>query len=109
MTKLSEGGYSGDSLRDEIEYTIQDYSNFLLKSGLKTQSGVIETVLVSTAEALEDLVKLRFSKFLKSALTLRRSNVELVEAEAKAPGRECAYIVSARERFSDPSKGTLFC
>ena len=51
-------------------------------------------------ETLEDLLTLKLSKVAKSLLSVRRANVELLELEAKAPGRECAYIVSAQEHFS---------
>jgi hypothetical protein len=103
MSKLAKGGTDEAALRDEIEYTIQDYTHYLERAGLKTQHGAVETILVSTAEVLEDLVKLRWSKTLKSILGVRRANVELLELEAKAPGRECAYIVSARKQFPGAS------
>ena len=36
---------------------------------------------------------------LKACPALKKRNVELLEAEMKAPGKECAYVFEARKRF----------
>jgi hypothetical protein len=36
----------------------------------------------------------------KGVLSIKKRKVELMEAEMKAPGRECAYVFDARKRFA---------
>lgn len=50
-------------------------------------------------ELVEDLAKFNWSKIAKGALSVRKRQVELMEAEMKAPGRECAYVFEAQKRF----------
>ena len=50
-------------------------------------------------EVFEDVVKLKWSKIAKGVLSIKKRRVELLEAEMKAPGRECAYLFSPRKRF----------
>jgi hypothetical protein len=57
--------------------------------------------MIAPLEILEDLVQFRWSKLAKGMLSVRKRNVELLEAEMKAPGRECAYVFDARKRFGD--------
>jgi hypothetical protein len=39
------------------------------------------------------------AKVARGALSVQKRKVELMEAEMKAPGRECAYVFDARRRF----------
>jgi hypothetical protein len=48
---------------------------------------------------MENLVKLNWSKIAKGALQVQKRKVELMEAEMKVPGRECAYVFDARKQF----------
>ena len=54
------------------------------------------------ADIIENLVKFNWSKIAKGALQVSKRKVELMEAEMKAPGRECAYVFDARKRFAEP-------
>jgi len=55
--------------------------------------------VISPLEIMENLVKFNWSKIAKGALQVWKRDVELMEAELKAPGRECAYVFDARKRF----------
>jgi hypothetical protein len=54
---------------------------------------------VPVIELAEDLAKFNWSKIAKGILSVRKRHVELMEAEMKAPGRECAYVFEAQKRF----------
>jgi hypothetical protein len=56
----------------------------------------METYIIPTVEALESF---KASSFLKGLVSIKKRKIELLEAEAKAPGRECAYVFDARKRF----------
>jgi hypothetical protein len=44
-------------------------------------------------------MRLNLSKIAKGLLSARKRKVELLEAEMKAPGSECAYLFTSQERF----------
>jgi len=66
---------------------------------MKTSHSFIDVFIVTPIEVLEDIVKFKWSDLLKGGLSARKRKIELLEAEIKAPGRECAYVFDARKRF----------
>ena len=64
----------------------------------RTTTG-IETVIVTTAEVAEYLVKVKWSKAAKKLFEVRHRRIELMKAEMDLQGREIAFISRARERF----------
>jgi len=50
-------------------------------------------------EIIENLLKFNWSKLAKGVLSIKKREVEFLEAEMKTPGRECAYVFEARKRF----------
>jgi hypothetical protein len=66
---------------------------------IKAGEGAFEVYVLPAVEITEDLVKLNWSKIAKGALAVTKREIELLEAEMKAPGRECAYVFDARKRF----------
>jgi hypothetical protein len=66
---------------------------------MKTNVGVLETVVVSTAEILEDLIKFNWGKLAKTLFSFKQREIALLEGELKAPGNEVAYIVKASDTF----------
>jgi hypothetical protein len=66
---------------------------------IKASQSFVDVFVISPLEIIENLVKFNWSKLAKGALSIRKRKVELLEAEMKAPGRECAYVFDARKRF----------
>jgi len=60
---------------------------------------VVETLVVTTAEIAESLVKFQWSTIAKKLFEVRHRQIDLMKAEMTLPGREVAYIVKARKRF----------
>jgi hypothetical protein len=75
------------------------YERALKLEKMKRDTGVVETVVTTTAEIAESLVKARWSNIAKKLFEVRHKQIDLMKAEMAAPGREVAYIVKARERF----------
>ena len=90
-------------LRDEIEWMVNEYTKAMQIHHIKASQSFVDIFFISPLEVIENLVKLNWSKIAKGALSVRKRKVELLEAEMKAPGRECAYVFEARERFDRPS------
>jgi hypothetical protein len=86
-------------IRDDIEWTTNEYAKAMKIHNLKAGNSFAEVYIVPVCEILEDLAKINWSKIAKGALGVKKRNVELMEAELKAPGRECAYVFEAQKRF----------
>ena len=99
LRSLSEKHYTEAELRDEIEWSLYQYQSAMEIHRLKTTPTALELILLPPVEIIENLVKFNWSKILKGAVSLSRRKIRLLEAEMHAPGRECAYIFHAQERF----------
>ena len=86
-------------VRDEIEWMVNEYRKAMAIQHLKTGRGLVDVFIVSPLEVIENLVKLNLSKVVGGMLSVEKRKADLLEAEMKAPGRECAYVFDARKRF----------
>lgn len=90
-------------IRDDLEWSLNEYAKAMEHHRLKTSISFVDVFLISSVELLEDIVKINWSKIAKGALSVKKRKIELMEAEMKAPGRECAYVFDAREKFGAKS------
>jgi hypothetical protein len=86
-------------IRDDIEWTLNEYTKAMKIHHLKAGNSFVEVYVIPVIEFAEDLAKFNWSKIAKGAVSVRKRQVELMEAEMKAPGRECAYVFEAQKRF----------
>jgi hypothetical protein len=84
---------------DDIEWSLNEYTKAMELHHLKAGNSFMEVYVMPVIELAEDLAKFNWSKIAKGVLSVRKRHVELMEAEMKAPGRECAYVFEARKRF----------
>ena len=80
-------------------FVLNEYSKAMHLHQIKASNSFLEVYVIPAIEIVEDLIKLNWSKIAKGALAVKKRKVELLEAEMKAPGRECAYVFEARKRF----------
>ncbi len=90
-------------ISDQIEWMVNEYSKAMEIHRLKASNSFVDVFLIPTLELIEDIVKLNWSKIAKGTLSVKKRKVELLEAEMKASGRECAYVFDARKRFGPKS------
>jgi hypothetical protein len=86
-------------IRDEIDWMVNEYRKAMELHHLKASAGVVDVFVITPLEIIENLVKFNWSKIAKGMLQVQKRKVELMEAEMKAAGRECAYVFDARNRF----------
>jgi hypothetical protein len=67
---------------------------------MKTNPGVIQTLVVTPAEFAENLIKFNWGKIAKGLFTLKQRRIALMEGELTSPGSEVAYIVKANDTFT---------
>jgi hypothetical protein len=84
---------------DELATLVDDYSAYMAAQHRKIHKSRFEAVATTTADVGEDLAKFRVGSIVRRLCELNREDIVLLEAELRAPGREVAYIVAARERF----------
>ncbi|MEM9888437.1 MAG: hypothetical protein AAF849_21260 [Bacteroidota bacterium] len=82
-----------------LKVLLTDYEKYIRLQKLKFKMGFIELVVTTTAETIENLVKLKLSKLAKSLFKLKYNRIAMIEKEMKAPGREVAYISMVNEKF----------
>ena len=86
-------------ISDDIEWTLNEYTKAMKIHHLKAGNSFMEVYVMPVIELAEDLAKFNWSKIAKGALSVKKRQIELMEAEMKAPGRECAYVFEAQKRF----------
>jgi hypothetical protein len=96
---LASKQQSEAEIRDEIEWSLNEYTKAMALHKIKASQTFVDVFIISPLEIVENLVKLNWSKIAKGVLQVRKRKIELMEAEMKAPGRECAYLFDARKRF----------
>jgi hypothetical protein len=86
-------------IRDDIEWSLDEYTKAMKRHQLKTGTTFMDVYVLPALEILENLVKFNWAKIAKHALSVKKRQIELLEAEETATGRECAYIFDAQKRF----------
>jgi hypothetical protein len=99
LTALSTKQQTPAEIRDDIEWTANEYAKAKEIHHIKASQSFVEIFVISPLEIIENLVKLNWSKPAKGALSIQKRKIDLMEAEMKAPDRECAYVFDARKRF----------
>lgn len=84
---------------EELVWLAHEYQQHMKVHRMKVNRGILEIVVTTAGELAEDLVKLRWGKLSKLLFSMSHRKIDLMEAELKAPGREIAYLVKARNEF----------
>lgn len=100
MNEVAKNKLSPVEIEQKAEYLLNQYEQHMKLHKMKTRPGVFQTTIVSGTEVIENLIKLKWSKVAKKLFSFREHQIELLETELKATGRELAYVVKARNRFS---------
>jgi hypothetical protein len=99
MNEISRAEHTPIEIEQKLEYLLSQYERHMALHTMKINRGVFETAVVSTGETLENIMKLRWGKLAKAMFSIRRTKLDILEAELNAPGNEIAYIVKASESF----------
>jgi hypothetical protein len=79
----------------EIEHLTREYQRHMEAQKLKYERGILEVAVVTAADMIESAMKLKLKSLAESMFKIRRARADLLEAEAKAPGREIAFLIRA--------------
>jgi hypothetical protein len=98
--EVARSGLTPVEVEEKLEWLLYDYRKHLELHKMKTDTGILESVVVTGIEMLEDIVKLNWSKAAKALFSIKHRKVDLLETELKSPGREIAYIYNTQQKFS---------
>jgi hypothetical protein len=96
LGSLASKKQSEAEVRDDLEWTLNEYEREMDRFKLKRSVSFMETYVIPTVEAFESF---KPSSFLKGLVSIKKRKIELLEGEANAKGRECAYVFDARKKF----------
>lgn len=100
MSDVARAALTPAEVEEKLEYLISEYQRHMELHHMKTNNSTLETLFSASAEIIGGLLSTKWSKVAQVLFSLKRRRVALLESELTAPGREVAYIVKARERFS---------
>lgn len=101
MSEMARAKLTPAEAEEELECLLDDYRSHLQLHRIKANTGAVQTLVIAAAEFLEDLANKRFSKIAKGFFSAKQREIELLQGELNAPGREVAYIIKAREAFEE--------
>jgi hypothetical protein len=93
------GELSEPSIRDELASQLNDYQKFMEIQKIKCNRNLLQIVLGTPLGIIEDLMKFRFEGAIGRMFKVSEARIALAEAELKAPSRELALFVEARNRL----------
>jgi hypothetical protein len=97
LNALATKQQSEAEIRDDIEWSLNEYTKSMDRFKIKRSVSFMKTYVIPAVEVLENF---KPSSFLKALVSIRERKVALLEGEASAPGRECAYVFDAQQRFA---------
>lgn len=99
INEMGKSGLKNYELSDHLREMIFEYEETMKLHKMKIGAGMLEIFVVTTAEVAENVVRLKLSDAMKAIFAARRHQIDLLEEEKNAPGREIAYVVSANQSF----------
>ncbi len=99
VNEVARGDFTPIEIEQKVEYLLSQYKRHLELHKMKISKGTWETIIVSSAELLEDLAKFKWGKIAKSLFAIKHRKIALLEGELNSPGSEVAYIIKAKEAF----------
>jgi hypothetical protein len=100
MNEVAGTNRTAQEIEDELLYRLDEYAEAMKVHRIKTTLGVIETLLISSAEVLGNLASFKWGDAMRTVCGVRKEGIALREAEQQAAGREVAYLIDARKRFT---------
>jgi len=99
IRRISTENLSPTETEEELEWLMNEFQNHMKLHKLKANTETLEVIVKAPLEIIEDLIKLKFSKIPEPFFALKKRQINLMEAELNAPGREISYIIKTQEAF----------
>ncbi len=88
-----------NEVEEELEWLINEFQNHMKLHKMKENTETLEVMVKAPLEVIENLLKLKLSKIPEPLFALKKRQINLMEAELNAPGREMSYIIKTNDTF----------
>jgi hypothetical protein len=95
----TEDSFSALEIEEELEWLMNEFQNHMNFHKMKANTEILEVMVKAPFEIIESLVRLKFSKISEPLFALKKRQINFLEAELNAPGREMSYIIKTRDTF----------
>ena len=99
VNKVAASSSNLKDIHEEYEYLYNDYIKHFKLHKLKYNNTLLEVVVTAGIGMLLALQAGQFISAFKNLVEMKLSHINLIEQEAKLPGKEVAYIYHAKEKF----------
>jgi hypothetical protein len=99
MNEVGHKEQDPKELIERLDYLKSAYREHMRRAKLKVDLSVWEATTVAAADSLGNALKLDWGRIAKAGFVLKHREVDLLDAESKAPGREISYLVRAEDKF----------
>lgn len=86
-------------IQEEIDDLLFEYNLHMNHFKFKKNQATLQNLLVTTGNIVENLLKFKFGKIASDVFSIKKSRMELLNEERKAPGNELAYLSSVSDRY----------
>lgn len=100
MSEIARGDLTPQEIEEKLEYLLSRYRRHLELHKLKSNTTMLETIVVTTADVLGNLASFQWGKAARALFSFKHRQVNLLEGELTAEGSEVAYLMKARENFA---------
>jgi len=99
IRKISNENLLPAEIEEELEWLTNEFQSHMKLHKMKANMETLEIIIKTPFETMENLLKLNFSKISNPLFALKKRQINLMEAELNAPGREMAYIIKTKDNF----------
>lgn len=99
IRKVSSENLPPIEIEEELEWLMNEFQSHMKLHKMKANTETLEVMVKAPLEIIENLIKLKLSKIPEPLFALKKRQINLMEAELNAPGREMAYIIKTRDTF----------
>ena len=99
IRKTSTENLSPIEIEEELEWLTNEFQRHMKLHKMKANTETLEVIVKTPFEVIENLLGLKFSKLAEPLFFIKKRQINLMEAELNAPGREISYIIKTKAIF----------
>lgn len=99
INKISNSNLKLSEIREEYDFLYSEYLKHFKLHKMKFNYSTLEVIVNSTANFLENIASGNYVSSIKDLFQFNIKNANLLQEEAKLPGKEVAYIYHSNEKF----------
>lgn len=96
---VAKGDSSAHEMTEKLEWLIAEYEYSLKLHRVALVRGTVETLVTTTAEVLDSLVRLKFADAAKAIFALTSRHGELARLERESVGYEISYVPTLKQKI----------